>query len=147
MLGLNLDLLFPVELDDTERTAQRILECGVQYQESVIVRGKNPVDVIGRLLGSLDIFRAARYELDHLGRAEEDAHERRHDAVDRVSDIRRHNLRAALFLVAKRLTAIVFNRSSAVRREVVIDERYRIDQLGLHYGLQLAFVHRLRAKA
>ena len=87
--------------------------------KAIIVLVDDPVDVIGRLLCGVDVFRPGGDELDRPFTGEKNFHQRGQDRPHRITDFREYDLRATGLLVTERLAVVVVGRLRALRGDVL----------------------------
>ena len=110
----NLFVIVPVGFDDAQLIEKPVLHRVVHDLKAGIVHAQDIVDVIRRLIGKGYVFRLSGRKTRKVIALREDAHERRHDKLDGVTHLSHNDLRATLFLIAKRLTEIVVGRLETV---------------------------------
>ena len=117
-IGFALDLLpaFPPHLDHADLGQERVLDEGIKHKKPVVLLHEHVVDVIGLLFGGGDVFRPHGGELHHLFPRRENFHQRRHQAFDRVGDIARDRLAAAVWSrhVFRHVAHVVVERRGAL---------------------------------
>jgi len=102
------------------------------------------VDVIRLLLGGGDVLGPDRRELHDLVTRGEDVHQRRHQPFDRIGDVARDRLRAAVWgrHVLRHVAHVVVERGRAFIRELACRHgRERVVTLSRKQGLEIAGGH------
>ena len=136
-------VLGPPPLDDPDLRQQCVLEALVQCSETLVVVVENVVHIIGRLLGGFDGLCSAGDEFNDLIALGENPQQRRNNRLNRVTDFRHDNLRAAFFFVANGIAAIVLQRLGTVRRDEPVDVIHGIVDGRFHRCLELVHRHRV----
>ena len=124
----------PPHLDDADLGQQRVLDEGIEHDEAGVLLHEDVIDVVRLLLGGGNVLRPDRLEPHHLVAGREDVHQRRHQAFDRVGDVGRHRLRAAVGRrhVARHVAEVIVERGRALLRQ--LGRRHRGQGVGLLRG-------------
>ena len=138
---LKLGRVFPVALEDADLAHQCVHERAVHLQEAAVVAVDDEIRVLSGLLRRRHVLRVLRDVFNRAVGAVEDPHQRRHDRLYGIPHVHANHLAAALFLVAKRLAAVVLRRRCAHRGDPVVDEVDGVVDLFADDALQLLVVH------
>jgi hypothetical protein len=143
LIGLARDVLalVPPDLHRAGLLEQRVLEPAVEIGEALVLLVPDPVDVVGRLVGGVLVLRSGRVEADDLVARGEDAHQRRHHAVDGLGDVVRDDLAAPLDLVAEDLALVIALGLKPLLRQPPALIAERVVDLGVENGGEVAVGH------
>jgi hypothetical protein len=142
--ALNLVAALPPHLDHADFREQRVLDEGIEHQETGILLHEDVVDVVGLLLGGGHVLGSDRRELHHLLARGEDLHQRRHQAFDGVGDVARDRLRAPIGgrHVLRHVAHVIVERGRALVGKLACRHgRERVVALGRQQGLEIAGGH------
>ena len=129
------------ELDHASAEEQSILEEGVQQLVAVVLVLDDIVDVIGRLLGGLNVLAGARGEANVFVVRREHPHQIRHDGFDGIRQFGGDDRRSTLHLVAKRLAKVEVECAQAVLRVLAVEVVQRVSDLSADDRPKLYVVH------
>lgn len=117
---LDLILVLPPRLDDTQPMLEPVLEPAVQEQESGIIDGENVVGVVRFLQRAGVVFGVPPFDLHHALAARKHPHHRRHDLEDLVANFRHDKLGLARLFVPEGFALVILGRFLAIRAQVLI---------------------------
>ena len=113
----------------------------MQQLVAVVLVLDDVIDVIGRLLGGLNVLAGARGEADVFVVGRKHPHQVRHDRLNRVREFGGDDGRATLHLVAQRLTKVEVQRAQAILRVFAVEMVQRVSDLATDNRTKLYVVH------
>ena len=113
----------------------------MQQLVAVVLVLDDIVDIIGRLLGGLNVLARARGEANVFVVRREHPHQVRHDRLNRVGKLGGDDSRSTLHLVAKRLAKVEVECAQAILRVLAVEVVQRVSDLSADDRPKLYVVH------